>query len=263
MGGARIDKGAVARSFSEAAESYERFAAAQAQIAASLVRRLPAAPEPALVADLGCGTGLLTGLLLQRYPRAALVGIDLAEGMVAACRERWPEGGRARFALADAEAAEARVPGVELVASSCALQWFLDPARTLALWAGVLSRGGRMALATLGEGSFAELDAAHREALGAALPGLRFPDAPALAALVRTAGLAPLLVEAEAITLWHADAREALRSFHETGAVLPRDAPLSLSQMRRLIAAYERRRDARGLVPMTYRSIHVIAERRS
>ena len=260
-----MDKRTLARNFSGAAGSYDRWATAQGQIARSLVLWLPTDFEPASIVDLGCGTGLLSGALLARFPRSSLTGIDLAEGMVAHCRERWPKGGRARFVIADAEQAGSLLREVDLVASSCALQWFIEPAATLALWAGALRPGGFLAVATLGSGSFAELDAAHREALGAPLPGLRLPDAPALEALVREAGLRPASLEPECITIRHADARAALRSFHQTGALLssfPGRAPLGLSDMRRLIAAYDRLRDESGAVPMTYRSLHLLAQAR-
>lgn len=264
MRAARIDKAAVARNFSGAAPSYDQWATAQAQIAAGLVRRLPSGLSPESIADLGCGTGMLTGMLLDRYPEASLWGLDLAEGMVAHCRARWPAPGRAQFALADAEAESALVRGADLVASSCALQWFVDPAAALEMWAGALKPGGALALAALSEGSFPELEAAHREALGSGLSGLRLPSADELRAWVARAGLAPALVEAESVAIAHADAREALRSFRETGALLSglgHRAPLGLSAMRRLLAAYERRRGAGGTLPMTFRAIYAVGVR--
>ncbi len=265
MGASLIDKGILARNFSGAAGTYDRWATAQAQIARSLVLRLPSGFEPASIVDLGCGTGLLSAVLLERFSRSSLIGIDLADKMVAICRERWPEGGRARFILADAEQAGSLLREVDLVASSCALQWFMEPAATLALWAGALRPGGVLALATLGSGSFAELDAAHRAALGAPLPGLRLLDAPGLESLVREAGLEPEMLVSECVTIRHADARAALRSFHQTGALLssfPGRAPLSLTEVRRLIGAYDRLRDESGAVPMTYRSLQVLARGR-
>lgn len=265
MRAARIDKGAVARNFSAAASSYDRWATAQSRIAAALVRRLPRRLTPTSIADLGCGTGMLTGMLLDRYPEASLCGIDLAEGMVAHCRARWPGVRRARFVLADAEGEASLVRGADLVASSCALQWFVDPSAAVRMWAGAMAPGGHMALAALSEGSFPELEAAHREALGSGLSGLHLSSAEELCALVRAAGLAPLAVEAERVTISHADAREALRSFRKTGALLSGiggRAPLGLSAMRRLLAVYERQRGADGTLPMTFASTHVLAERR-
>ncbi len=264
MRAARIDKAAVAKNFSDAATSYDQWARAQARIAAGLIRRLPRELSPASIADLGCGTGMLTGMLLDLFPEASLCGIDLAEGMVAHCRARWPSEPRACFALADAEAESSLVRGADLVASSCALQWFVDPAASLTMWAGALRPGGALALATLGVGSFPELEAAHREALGSRLSGLRLPSASELRGLLRGAGLTLVLLEEESVTTSHPDAREALRSFRETGALLSGlgdRAPLKLAAMRRLLAAYERRRGAGGTVPMTFQSLYAVAVR--
>lgn len=52
--------------------------------------QLPAEPGTRLL-DLGCGTGLELRFYFARNPSAAVTGIDLAPGMLAALRERFPE----------------------------------------------------------------------------------------------------------------------------------------------------------------------------
>lgn len=64
-----IDKETVARNFSAAAQRYDAWANAQQHIACALAARIPAGPSPALIADIGCGTGFLSELVL-RYPGA-------------------------------------------------------------------------------------------------------------------------------------------------------------------------------------------------
>ena len=39
------------------------------------------------VLDLGCGTGILSYLVLSVFPRAQVVAFDLAENMLAACSQ--------------------------------------------------------------------------------------------------------------------------------------------------------------------------------
>lgn len=51
---------------------------------------LPAEPG-ARILDLGCGTGLELGWYFQRNPTAQVAGIDLAPGMLARLREKFPE----------------------------------------------------------------------------------------------------------------------------------------------------------------------------
>ena len=43
------------------------------------------------ILDLGCGTGLELGYYFERQPGASVTGIDLAPGMLAALREKFPD----------------------------------------------------------------------------------------------------------------------------------------------------------------------------
>jgi malonyl-CoA O-methyltransferase len=254
-----IDKHAVARNFSDAAGSYDGWASAQAGIAEALVRRLPPGIAPDRIADLGCGTGLLSARLLARYPEASLVGVDLAEGMVAHCRARAIGGARAAFRAGDAEDPAALPRGADLIASSCAVQWFADLPSTLAHWASALPPGGVLALAALVRGAFPELDAAHAAVFGSPFPGLDFPPADALAATLREAGLALRTAERVEVASEHDDAREALRSFRKIGARVPGRAPLGHGGLRRLLAALDRHRNAAGRVTLTHRAVILVA----
>ncbi|MFH0880119.1 MAG: hypothetical protein V2A34_10440, partial [Lentisphaerota bacterium] len=56
--------------FSAAAETYEQQARIQAGAAQKLMQIARSIPHPSQILDMGCGTGLLTRLLLTRYPEA-------------------------------------------------------------------------------------------------------------------------------------------------------------------------------------------------
>jgi predicted TPR repeat methyltransferase len=63
-----------------------------------VVGRLEGAPGT--VVDLGCGTGLLTARLAERWPGATVVGCDFSRGMLAEAADRssgarWVQAGRA------------------------------------------------------------------------------------------------------------------------------------------------------------------------
>jgi SAM-dependent methyltransferase len=60
---------------------------------------------PARVLDLGTGTGRAAFLIARRYPEAEVVGVDLAEDMLAEARRLTPPevADRVRFEQADAE----------------------------------------------------------------------------------------------------------------------------------------------------------------
>jgi len=267
MSGPAVNKKAIAQNFSGAARRYDAWATAQAGIAAALARRIPAAFHPLKIVDLGCGTGLLIALLRERYAAAELVGIDIAKGMVDQCRQRWPEktASRVRFVTGDVENANLLVPAADLITCSCSAQWFVNLPGTLAMWSGALAPGGKLALACLLEGSFCELEAAHREALQSRFPGLRLPPAEVIPGLLKDNGLPLMVCEEERVSATYPSSRDALRSFQQMGSVFqgqPSYKPLGAAQARRLLASYDRRADSQGRVSVTHRVQYLIAERK-
>src|ERR1700687_210407 len=83
------DKRAVRRSFERAAAAYEGSAVLQREVGQRLIEHLdPIRVEPVRVLDLGCGTGQFFAPLGERFPRAQLVGLDLAHGMLLRARSR-------------------------------------------------------------------------------------------------------------------------------------------------------------------------------
>ena len=91
----------VARSFGRAAAGYERAAALQRTIGEELLALAPPL-APARVLDIGSGTGHFSARLAQRFPRAGVIGLDLAEGMLRQARAVAP-GAVPSWLCADAE----------------------------------------------------------------------------------------------------------------------------------------------------------------
>jgi trans-aconitate 2-methyltransferase len=69
---------------------YLRFGAQRLRPAAELVARVPLAAPDSIV-DLGCGPGNATRLLADRWPRAAIVGVDRSSEMLAQARASGPD----------------------------------------------------------------------------------------------------------------------------------------------------------------------------
>lgn len=259
-----VDKGALAEQFSGAANRYEVWATAQAEIATRLMQRIPQPFAPSLMIDLGCGTGLLSAQLLHRYPAASLRGIDLAPGMVEHCRRHLGVEPRACFVTGDVEEGGALLPGAGLIASSCVAQWFTDLPATVRMWAQTLVPGGLMAFACLLRGSFCELESAYYEALQCSFHGLVLPSPETIPALFRASDLKPLVCAEDCVIAYYGSSRQALRSFQQIGAVFhgqPGYQSLGPAALRRLIAFYDRHADLQGRVPVTHRVQYVIAER--
>jgi ubiquinone/menaquinone biosynthesis C-methylase UbiE len=94
--------------------------------------------RPALVVDLGCGTGLSTRIWAERAER--VVGLDLSEDMLAEARRR---GGplNVEYRRADATATGLPDRSVDVLTCCQAFHW-MDAAPTLAEVARVLRPGG-------------------------------------------------------------------------------------------------------------------------
>lgn len=79
------------------------------------------AQSPARVVDLGCGPGNLTETLAERWPAAAVLGLDSSPEMIASAQRI---GGRVDYRVESVESwASATGDSVDVVVSNAALQW--------------------------------------------------------------------------------------------------------------------------------------------
>ena len=93
-------------------------------------------------ADIGCGPGNSTELLQQRYPDAAIIGMDSSPDMIDAARERLPD---ISFEVGDISTW--RNPGpFDVILSNAALQWVPDHAALLPKLLAKLAPGGSLAV---------------------------------------------------------------------------------------------------------------------
>jgi SAM-dependent methyltransferase len=102
---------------------------------AALEQALAAVPgEPKRVLDLGTGTGAAAFEAARRFPSAEVVGVDLAERMLAEARAKTPPelAGRVRFQAADAERLPFEDGSFDLVLLANMIPFFDELARLVA-----------------------------------------------------------------------------------------------------------------------------------
>jgi malonyl-CoA O-methyltransferase len=272
-------KRAIRLSFQRAADHYDEAAFLQHEVARRLDDHLDGVKiAPQRILDAGCGTGFGTSLLRARYPRADVVGLDLADAMLhqAAARQRgsvW-EKLRARLmsnvpnfvpVCGDIERLPLARDSFDMAWSSLALQWVGDLQTSFREIRRVLKPGGLFIFASFGPDTLQELRAASSGVDGHHHVN-RFIDMHDVGDALVHAGFSNPVMEMEQITLTYADLPALLRDLKAIGAhtVLEgrREGLMGKSAWRRLQLNYEKfRRDDR--LPATYEVVygHAWAER--
>lgn len=123
------------------AADYLRFADERTRPARDLLAAVPNAHIRSAV-DLGCGPGNSTELLVRRFPKARVEGIDSSPAMIAEARARLPA---ASFSLADIAAWEGD-GGYDLLFANASLQWVPDHEKLLPRLVSRLREGGTLAV---------------------------------------------------------------------------------------------------------------------
>ena len=166
----------VRQSFARGLASYHAAALAQAQIAMRLAQALQAAGAPAQfehALEFGCGTGLFTDALLQRFTIKRLMLNDLV-AIPAATLQPILQGHKTRTTFHAGPIETLPVPaGLDLIAAASAVQWVAEPGALITRLAGHIAPGGWLALSGFGTGHFAELRAVGG---GAQAPSYLDPD---------------------------------------------------------------------------------------
>jgi trans-aconitate 2-methyltransferase len=137
------------------AKSYHRVSVPHEEWARSVLDRLPLEGDETVL-DAGCGSGRVTGLLIERLPRGKVVAVDGSPSMVAQVREVLRPGDEALVSdLTDLELDDP----ADAVFSSAVFHWILDHDRLFEKLHAVLRPGGRIAAQCGGAGNIESLRA--------------------------------------------------------------------------------------------------------
>jgi trans-aconitate 2-methyltransferase len=120
---------------------YLRFANERTQPAIDLAARVQVT-SPARVIDLGCGPGNSTAIVAQRWPDAAITGLDSSDAMLATARKEHPQW---QWTQSDIASWQPDSP-FDVVFSNAALQWVPDHRREFPRLLELVAKGGALAV---------------------------------------------------------------------------------------------------------------------
>jgi len=133
-------------------DQYGKYADERGRPFAELIARVRA-EAPRRVVDLGCGPGGLTATLPDRWPTAAVHGVDSSAEMIAAAQQL--AGDRLSFEVGDLRDWIAATPpaSVDVIVSNATLQWLPDQLDLLPALVDRLRPDGWLAIQIPGNGA--------------------------------------------------------------------------------------------------------------
>jgi malonyl-CoA O-methyltransferase len=245
--------------FDRAATSYDTAAVLQRQVCEHLLARfdLPEKPATLSILDAGCGTGYGTRLLRARWPSAHLSIVDFAPAMLDLARNAADT-----CTTADIEALPFDEQSFDAWWSSLTLQW-CNADTVFAEAARVLRPHGRLAVSTLGPGTFRELRSAFAR-VDDYRHTLPFSEPAMIRQSLQNAGFSGISLQRETLTQHYPDLKTLLHAVKAIGAnpVGPgaRSGMMGRNAWQSLEIAYEQHRTPEGL-PASYDVILGYAER--
>ncbi len=256
------EKQRIQRHFDAKAMRYESSAVLQRNVCEELLRRLDLTNlNPAVILDVGCGTGWGTQGLLKKYKKAKVLSLDLSPEML---RQTKAKGGWLRkpeLICADAEDIPLQDESVDLVFSSLMLQW-CDYKKVFAEFKRVLKPNGLLMFATFGPDTLIELKRSWAKVDDYTHVN-EFTDMHDLGDELIQVGLAEPVMDMDMIKLTYSNAIAVMADLKEIGANTtlknqkkPTEQGLvTPGKLKRVIESYEAFRE-NGLVPATYEVLY-------
>lgn len=253
-----FSKSAVSQSFSLAAKSYDGVADLQRQMGGQLLAKIPDG-EYSTILDLGCGTGHFGSRLKERYAPDLLIGMDLAEGMLAVARQG--EGAPASgWCCADAEYLPLQGNSCSLIFSNLVLQWCNDLPRVFAEAHRVLAADGCFVFSSLGPATLCELKEAWQQ-VDDYVHVNQFVDKQQIAEAATDAGFECYNYD-EKIVVGYSQVKDLTRTLKSLGANNINQArPKGLTgrhNLQKMLDYYEHFRDEQGVLPATYEAYYFL-----
>lgn len=248
----------IIANFNSAASSYQQLAATQKTISEKLISNLSTDKEFRNIIDVGCGTGFLTELLLQKYPAAKILAVDISSAMVEILETRL----KTKYSNLDTQVVDAstlKLPQkFDLLTCSSSLQWMMPLETTIKHWKEILVPDGNLLIATMLEGTLKELRELQKELFPKISNPVDLPTWETLDQVFTKNSFKYLWKKEETLLESHPNASSFFSHLKALGVTSSNKenvgAKLNSEQIKTLISEYDRRYlDDSGQVFATYR----------
>ncbi|MBS0288997.1 MAG: malonyl-ACP O-methyltransferase BioC [Proteobacteria bacterium] len=258
-----VKKADIARSFSLAATTYDAAAFVQKEIGHRLLERLDLIKHaPCTILDVGAGTGYITRLLQQKFPKSQILGLDLAQGMTHFAKSKQPWHlwkNKPFYICGDTESLPFANASFDLIFSNLTLQWCFSLNHVFAEFQRVLKPNGMLFFSTLGPQTLFELRLAFK-AVNPTTHVNDFLDMHDIGDLMLNAYFSDPVVDMEMIKATYPSVKQLLVDLKATGARNMNETRVKSLTTKHLfksmIQAYEQHKQLDGFYPATYEVIY-------
>lgn len=252
---------AVAQSFSAAAGTYDQSSQLQKNVAEKLLSLVDA--DNAVTLDVGCGTGLWTKELLNKSN--IVYALDLSQSMLKFAKNNYQV---KNTICADMQYLPFTDNSFDIIFSSLAIQWLEDLPLFIKQCEKILKKGGKLHIATLLDGTLAELKQSFAKADNDQHVNNFLQEQVVLDAC-NTSALNVVDSITQAHVMYYEQAIDLMKDLKGIGANTVENALhnqrkglLGKTQWQKVHAAYESYRDQQGL-PATYQVLYLTLEKQA
>jgi len=215
--------------------------------------------SPQNILDAGCGTGYCTRALQQKFPKASLTGIDIAQGMIEQANKQNKAFGKIDYQCADIEQLPFAENHFDLVFSSLSIQWASNLEKIFTEFNRVLKTNGVLMFSTLATNTLTELKQSW-QAVDQQLHVNQFTDSNTLFKTINNSGFIPPELNNEVIILTFNTVIDLMKSLKAIGANnvnhKKQTGLLGKNKLKQLQLAYEKFKLDDGKLPASYDVIY-------
>lgn len=240
MGISACEASVTAR-FSAAAETYDSAATVLSTVADDLMGMVSLA-SPECILDLGCGTGILTRRLSERFPQARVLGLDISRDMLQTAARNLAGRTAVNWECADFHD-DIGHKAFDLIASSAAIHWATSLPHVFTRLHAAVRPNGQICLAVMLKNTLGELHAVRQQVAPGKAPLRRLPERDDMLRAASVSGLVCLDSLERTYVSEHPSAEALLQCLHAQGVtgggVSHGRQLLTRSELMKLTAAYD------------------------